>query len=84
MEPSKIFLENQDVLETYLRAWSMEYIYHEMVSAAQKNDEKRMIKLANNAWWNLPDNSSIRTAGFFALCDIAEQIFDQGEEPCNN
>lgn len=79
MEPSKIFLENQDVLENYLEAWDMDNIYANMIAAAQQKDEKKLIKLANEAWWKLPDNGSIRTEGFFVLCDIAEQIFGEGE-----
>lgn len=38
--------------------------------------DNQLVVMWNDFWLSLPDSPEIRTETFFALCDIAEEIFD--------
>lgn len=53
-----------------------------MIVDAVKNGsytDDKIIRLANTFWEMLPDSRAIRREPFFALCDIAEHVFDDSE-----
>lgn len=50
----------------------------EGIHESEYSDEQ-IINLCNDFWLALPDSPSIRRQPFFALCDIAEKCFDEGE-----
>jgi hypothetical protein len=43
-------------------------------------DDRVLIEVCNDFWFALPDTNAVRREPFFALCDLAEQIFDFPEE----
>lgn len=62
----------------YLSALEKYGMTVDSVNAGNYTDEK-IIRLANTFWEMLPDSRAIRREPFFALCDIAEHVFDDSE-----
>ncbi|WP_407306968.1 hypothetical protein [Acinetobacter sp.] len=44
--------------------------------ASESYEDKKIIHMCHDFWEALPDSPSIRREPFFALCNIAERIFD--------
>lgn len=41
--------------------------------AIDEYDDAKLVSMANDFWFELPDGPQIRTSTFFKLCEIAEQ-----------
>lgn len=74
-KPTSIFFEKQILLHDYLEGWGLEDHFKKMQEAFVDQNEPALAMAAHRAWEALPDKPAIRTSGFFALTDIAEQIF---------
>jgi len=78
--PLEIYATNRSILEQYLSDWNLERSFVAMDLAYEDKDPKKLVRIANQAWFALPDCRAIRTHGFFPLCDIAECMFDDDRE----
>lgn len=74
--PLEIYERNVRILEDYLYQWGQSQNVDKLREAFETGNERDMIRVANNAWLDLPDRPAIREHGFFILCDIAEYIFE--------
>lgn len=66
-------------LDTYDRVVKQNNMFQLWIGKGSYPDDT-IIMFCNNFWLALPDSPSIRRQPFFALCDIAEKCFDEGEE----
>lgn len=63
----------------YLSALGKHGMSVDSVKAGRHSDAE-IVRVANTFWEWLPDTSAIRREPFFALCDIAEHVFDELED----
>ena len=71
---SRIFQESY-----HIRLWNDTLIVHQMVPSGideGKYTDKQLVFMCHQMWEELPDDKTIRRGPFFALCDVAEHIFD--------
>jgi len=63
----------------YPQLFAEELHKHEMDPDGVNNEiytDKQIIRMCHDFWEALPDSPAIRRGPFFALCNIAERIFD--------
>ena len=70
----QIYDNNHDILEDYANDWNVSHYFEKLKAAREANNERAMVKAANEMWFGLPDRPAIRTHAFFKLCDIAEMM----------
>jgi hypothetical protein len=75
----KLFDDRKELLESYSYEWGMADAFVLLKAAREANDRPKMIKIANEMWAYLPDHGGIRSGGFFALCNIAEEMYEDDD-----
>jgi len=78
-EVQKAIFEQQYYVQLYNSVLTRAGMTAGGVEAGEYSDSK-LVNMANDFWFALPDSPAIRRAPFFQLCNIAEHCFDEPDE----